>query len=66
MEGYQVRQLKYGTGGPSNVGNLWTRELLEQAFADFSSIQITEEDRDLAEGTHHLGMSALVDFVGRK
>lgn len=66
MEGYHVRQLKYGTGGPCSVGNLWTRELLEQTFADFSSIQITEEDRELTEGTHHLGMSALVDFVGRK
>ncbi len=66
MEGYHIRQLEYGTGGPPNVANLWTRELLEQAFADFSSIQITEEDRELAEGSHHVGMSALIDFVGRK
>ena len=66
MEGYHPRQLTFGTGGPSNVANLWTRELLEGAFADFSSIQITEEDRALAEGHHHVGMSALVDFVGRK
>jgi hypothetical protein len=57
---------RYGTGGPSNVANLWTRELLERAFADFSSIQITEEDRELAKGAHHVGMSALIDFVGRK
>jgi SAM-dependent methyltransferase len=66
MEGYHPRQLKYGTGGPSNVANLWTRDLLERAFADFSSIQITEEDRELAEGAQHVGMSALIDFVGRK
>jgi SAM-dependent methyltransferase len=66
MEGYHLRQHKYGTGGPSNVANLWTRDLLERAFADFSSIQIIEEDRMLAEGDHHVGMSALIDFVGRK
>jgi SAM-dependent methyltransferase len=66
MEGYHRRQLAFGTGGPSNVANLWTRELLEGAFADFSSVQITDEDRALAEGDHHVGMSALVDFVGRK
>ena len=66
MEGYHPRQLAFGTGGPSNVANLWTRELLEGAFADFSSVQIVEEDRALAEGHHHVGMSALVDFVGRK
>lgn len=66
MEGYQVRQLKYGTGGPSNVANLWTRDMLEHAFADFSSIQITEEDRELAEGNRHVGMAAVIDFVGWK
>ena len=66
MEGYQPRQLEYGTGGPPNVANLWTRDLLERAFSDFSSIQIIEEDRELAEGSHHVGMSALIDFVGRK
>jgi SAM-dependent methyltransferase len=66
MEGYHLRQSKYRTGGPSNVANLWTRDLLERVFADFSSIQITEEDRELAEGARHIGMSALIDFVGRK
>ena len=66
MEGYRPRQLEYGTGGPSNIANLWTRELLETSFADFSSIEISEGDRELAEGTHHVGMSALIDFVGRK
>jgi SAM-dependent methyltransferase len=66
MEGYHLRQHEFGTGGPSNVANLWTRALLERAFADFSSVRITEEDRELAEGHHHVGMSAVVDFVGRK
>jgi SAM-dependent methyltransferase len=66
MEGYNLHQHKYGNGGPSNIANLWSRDLLERAFADFSSIQIIEEDRELAEGTSHVGVSALIDFVGRK
>ncbi len=66
MEGYHLRQHEFGTGGPSDAANLWTRDLLERSFSDFSSVQITEEDRELAEGHHHVGMSALVDFVGRK
>jgi cyclopropane fatty-acyl-phospholipid synthase-like methyltransferase len=66
MEGYHLRQREFGTGGPSDVANLWTRDLLERAFSDFSSVQINEEDRELAEGHHHVGMSALIDFVGRK
>jgi cyclopropane fatty-acyl-phospholipid synthase-like methyltransferase len=66
MEGYHLRQREFGTGGPSDVANLWTRDLLERAFSDFSSVQISEEDRELDEGHHHVGMSALIDFVGRK
>ena len=36
MEGYSPKQLQYKTGGPSEVENLYTRELLEKSFADFS------------------------------
>ncbi len=66
MEGYNPRQLQYRTGGPSVLGNLWTREMLEREFADFSSVQIVEEERELEEGNRHVGMSALIHFVGRK
>jgi SAM-dependent methyltransferase len=66
MEGYQVRQLQFGTGGPCDVANLWTRELLQRAFGDFSATAITEQDREVAEGDRHVGMSALIDFVGTK
>jgi cyclopropane fatty-acyl-phospholipid synthase-like methyltransferase len=66
MEGYTPRQLEYKTGGPSQAENLYTRELLEQSFADFSSIELNEYDRDIQEGPGHGGMSALIDLVGRK
>jgi SAM-dependent methyltransferase len=66
MEGYNLHQHKYDNGGPSNVANLWSRSLLERAFIDFSSIRIIEEDRELAEGSRHVGVSALIDFIGKK
>jgi cyclopropane fatty-acyl-phospholipid synthase-like methyltransferase len=66
MEGYTPKQLEYKTGGPPQVENLYTRELLEESFADFSSIEIEEYDRDIQEGPGHGGMSALIDLVGRK
>lgn len=66
LEGYRPEQLKYGTGGPPQVENLYTRDLLEKAFADFPQVEIREHDSEIAEGTHHIGMSALIDFVGRK
>ncbi len=66
LEGYRPKQLEYKTGGPSRIENLYTRELLEQAFADFSAVEIREYDREIFEGAGHGGMSALIDLVGRK
>jgi SAM-dependent methyltransferase len=66
MEGYTPKQREYKTGGPAEVENLYTRELLEKSFADFSSVEIEEYDKEIHEGPGHGGMSALIDLVGRK
>lgn len=66
MEGYGLKQLEYKTGGPSNVTHLYTRGLLEDAFADLSALDIREYDSVLQEGDHHAGLSALIDLVGKK
>ena len=66
MEGYGLKQLDYKTGGPSDPAHLYTRELLEQAFGDFATLEIREHDSLIAEGSRHVGMSALIDLVGRK
>jgi cyclopropane fatty-acyl-phospholipid synthase-like methyltransferase len=66
MQGYRPEQLAYATGGPKQIGNLYTRALLEQAFADFASIDIRVHDDVIREGAAHSGMSALIDLVGRK
>jgi SAM-dependent methyltransferase len=66
MQGYRVGQTKYGTGGPANPDNHWTRALIKQHFSDMSSLDISEHDSEIREGTHHVGMSALIDVVARK
>jgi SAM-dependent methyltransferase len=66
LEGYRPEQIKYGTGGPKEPANLYTRALLEQTFGDFSRIEISEYDSVVAEGTSHAGMSALIDLVATK
>ncbi len=66
MEGYGPKQLDYGTGGPKQLDQLYTRVLLEDAFSKFSSIEIDEYEVEIDEGARHRGMSALIDFVGRK
>jgi cyclopropane fatty-acyl-phospholipid synthase-like methyltransferase len=66
MQGYRPEQLKYRTGGPPQVENLYTRAILEKAFADFAMLEIREHDSTINEGTGHNGMSALIDLVAQK
>ena len=66
LEGYGLKQLDYKTGGPSDPTQLYTRALLQEAFGDFSSLDIREYEADLQEGSRHAGRSALIDLVGRK
>lgn len=66
IQGYRPEQLFYRTGGPSQPENLYTRAMLEAAFSDFASLEIREHDSVIAEGVGHNGLSALIDFIGRK
>ncbi len=66
LQGYRPEQLAYGTGGPSDVRNLYTGDLLRAAFAGMEIEHLREHDSVLAEGHGHNGMSALIDLVARK
>ncbi|SEO30920.1 Methyltransferase domain-containing protein [Rhodopseudomonas pseudopalustris] len=66
IEGYRPKQLFYKTGGPSRADNLYTHETLEAAFGDFDNLSIREHDSEIAEGSGHVGMSALIDLIGWK
>jgi SAM-dependent methyltransferase len=66
IQGYTPKQLDYGTGGPKRVEQLYTREMLEQAFGDFAEVNIVEEERELHEGAAHSGMSAIIGLTARK
>lgn len=66
LQGYTPRQLEYGTGGPRDLAHLYTRSLLERAFAAFDILHLQEHEAHLEEGTKHVGRSALIDLVARK
>ncbi|MGE8941077.1 class I SAM-dependent methyltransferase [Leptospira interrogans] len=66
VQGYTPKQLDYGTGGPKQVDQLYTREMLESAFGDFDNIAIVEEELELHEGASHSGMSAVIGLTARK
>lgn len=66
IQGYTPKQLVYGTGGPKQIENLYTRPMLENAFAGFRDMMFTEEELELHEGTSHGGMSAVIGLTCRK
>jgi SAM-dependent methyltransferase len=66
LQGYTPKQLQYGTGGPKQLEHLYTREMLEQAFAGFTNTRFVEEEREMHEGTRHEGMSAVIGLTAIK
>lgn len=66
LEGYRVEQLAYGTGGPKDVANLYSADMLREAFAELEILELSEYDAHIEEGSGHQGMSALVDLVAHK
>lgn len=66
LEGYRPKQVEYRTGGPSTPENLYTEELLRAAFAGFKIVELSSYDAEIAEGSAHCGMSALIDLVAVK
>jgi hypothetical protein len=66
LMGYTPKQLEYGTGGPKEIENLYTRQMLKAAFGDFRDLSFTEEELELHEGVRHAGLSAVIGLTGRK
>jgi cyclopropane fatty-acyl-phospholipid synthase-like methyltransferase len=66
MQSYRPEQLNYKTGGPPDAARMCTRDILQAAFGDLAELEIREHDSVLTEGTAHVGMSALIDLVGKK
>ena len=66
VQGYTPKQLEYGTGGPKELANLYTRPMLEQAFGGFGDMRFTEEELEMHEGAAHGGMSAVIGLTARK
>src|SRR6516164_1383267 len=60
LEGYGPKQLEYKTGGPSELENLYTEELLRAEFAGFFELRVTSYDSMMSEGIRHVGMAAQI------
>lgn len=66
LQGYTPKQIGFATGGPPHAANMYTADLLREWFGDWEMLHLAEHESFISEGTHHHGMSALVDLVARK
>ena len=66
LQGYTLKQLQYGTDGPKELENLYTREMLEQGFAGFKEMKSVEEELVMHEGDRHSGMSGVIGLTAIK
>jgi SAM-dependent methyltransferase len=66
LQGYRPEQIEYGTGGPPFAENMYTEELLRDAFGDFEIEHLESHDDVIHEGSGHDGLSALIDLTARK
>ena len=66
VQGYTPKQLQYGTGGPKEIENLYTRPMLEAGFAGFKDMRFIEEELEMHEGDRHSGMSAVIGMTAIK
>lgn len=66
LTGYTPKQLEYRTGGPSQVENLYTPELLRQAFGALDMVELKAYEAALVDGSAHSGLSAVIDLVAAK
>ena len=66
LQGYTPKQVEYKTGGPPQAENMYTEQLLRLAFSKMDIVHMRQHDDIICEGTHHCGLSALIDMVARQ
>ncbi len=66
LEAYSVQQLRYGTGGPTSAERLATLDVLRAELAGLELLHAVEIEREIHEGIHHDGQSAVVQVIARK
>lgn len=66
LQGYRPEQLAYRTGGPPIAENLYSEDMLRDAFSGLEILELRSHDSPIHEGQGHDGMSALIDLVARR
>lgn len=64
--GYTPQQIVYRTGGPGIDSHLYTEAKLRRLFRGMAILELRAFEAELAEGTSHVGRSALIGLVARR
>lgn len=66
LQGFRKEQLGLDTGGPKNLGMLYSKEELEHDFNALSEVSLFPQDDHLSEGIFHQGDARLINLFGKK
>ncbi len=66
LQGYTPKQIEFASGGPGNPANMYSADLLRSWFGDWNIVHLHEHESVISEGSHHHGLSALIDLVAQK
>lgn len=66
LQGYTPQQIEFATGGPGSAENMYTAPHLRDWFSGWDILHLREHTSFVNEGSHHHGMSALIDLVAKK
>ena len=66
LEAFNPLQLNNQSGGPKDIGMLYTTEILKDDFADLTIKYLEELSVDLSEGKHHSGKGDVVRVLATK
>jgi hypothetical protein len=66
LEAYTPKQLEYRTGGPPAADMMMTLATVREELAGLELLEAGEKIREVHEGKHHSGPSAVLQVVARK
>ena len=66
LHGFTPEQVGRGTGGPPVPEQMYTEELLADAFKGWNILRLASYEREQAAGIRHVGKAALIDLIADK
>ena len=66
LHGFTPEQIEHGTGGPPVADNMYTKELLADAFDGWNILRLATYERTQESGSAHVGRAALIDLVAER